>query len=143
MAVEPSQWQEENEEDGQDRDVRFDPMAHYQSRQAEPRSVRRLPGLVAAAMRLAHEASPRLFALVGALQLAAVVVIALQVLIGKLAIEHILGVATDTQSLSAAILPLVGLVAATARPLSSALVGQLQRLLGERVPRLSWIASST
>jgi ATP-binding cassette subfamily B protein len=91
-------------------------------------------------MALAREASPGLFAVVGLLQIAAVVVIALQVLIGKLAIERVLGVATDTASLGAAIVPLVGLVIATAADgFINASLGQLQRLLGERVARLSWM----
>ena len=139
MAVEPSQWQEEDEEDGQDRDVRFDPMAHYQSRQAEPRSVRRLPGLVAAAVRLAHGASPRLFWLNATVQLVSTGVLALQVLLGKLALEQIISRSQDGGSIGGALPPLIGLVAATAiGSLAMSSQAQLQRLLGEYVQRRTW-----
>lgn len=118
----------------------FDPYAYYYaSKRKAPRTFAGLMQLSRAAVGLAREASPRLFAVVGALQFAAVAVIALQVLLGKIAIERVLGVAGDSVSLGAAIVPLVGLVAATAADgLISATLAQLQRLLGERVARLSW-----
>jgi ATP-binding cassette subfamily B protein len=118
----------------------FDPYAYYYaSKRKAPRTFAGLVQLSRSAVGLAREASPRLFAVVGALQLAVVGVIAMQVLLGKIAIERILGVAGDTVSLGAAIVPLVGLVVATAADgLISASLAQLQRLLGERVARLSW-----
>ena len=118
----------------------FDPYAYYYaSKRKAPRTFGGLVQLSRSAVRLAREASPRLFGVVAGLQLAAVAVIALQVLLAKIAIERVLGVAEDSVSLGAAIIPLVGLVAAIAADgFIRASLAQLQRLLGERVARLSW-----
>jgi ATP-binding cassette subfamily B protein len=129
------------EADGEDvRDTAFDPYAYYyESRRKAPRTVSGLLGVSRSAVALAREASPRLFTGVAVLQLGAVVVIALQVLLGKIAIERVLAVADDDAALGPAILALVALVAATAADgFISASLGHLQRLLGERVARLSW-----
>ena len=140
MRGEPQGTADPDAEAEDAREAPFDPYAYYYaSKRKTPRTFAGLVQLSRSAVGLAREASPRLFAVVGALQLAAVAVIALQVLLGKIAIERILGVAGDTVSLGAAILPLVGLVAATAADgFISTTLGQLQRLLGERVARLSW-----
>jgi ATP-binding cassette subfamily B protein len=118
----------------------FDPLAYYHaSRRTTPKSATGLIALARSAITLAHGASPRLFVLVAALQLGSVAVLALQVVLGKLAIERVLSVAGGSTSVAGAILPLAGLVAATsAGGLMTAALGQLQRLLGERVSRVSW-----
>jgi ATP-binding cassette subfamily B protein len=122
------------------RDDAFDPYAYYyESRRNAPRTVSGLLDVSGSAIALAREASPRLFHGVAALQLSAVVVIALQVLLGKVAIERVLAVAQDGADVGPAVVALVALVAATAADgFITASLQHLQRLLGERVARLSW-----
>jgi ATP-binding cassette subfamily B protein len=122
------------------RDDAFDPYAYYyESRRSAPRTVSGLLDVSGSAVSLAREASPRLFNGVAALQSAAVLVIALQVLLGKVAIERVLAVADDGAAIGPAVAALVALVAATAADgFISASLQHLQRLLGERVARLSW-----
>ena len=118
----------------------FDPYAYYyESRRSAPRTVSGLLELSRSGVALAHAASPRLFWVVAALQLVSVALIALQVALGKLAIEAVLGVADEGTSVRAAIVPLAGLVAATAADaFIRAALAQLGRRLGELVARMSW-----
>jgi ATP-binding cassette, subfamily B, bacterial len=121
-------------------DDAFDPYAYYyESRRRAPRTVSGLLDVSGSAISLAREASPRLFTGVAVLQIAAVALIALQVLLGKVAIGRVLDVAEDGATVGPAVAALVALVAATAADgFVSASLQHLQRLLGERVARLSW-----
>ena len=118
----------------------FDPYAYYyESRRSAPRTVTGLLELSRSGVALSRAAAPGLFWLVAALQLVSVGLIALQVVLGKLAIEAVLGVADEGTSVRAAIVPLAGLVAATAADaFIRAALAQLGRRLGELVARLSW-----
>ena len=118
----------------------FDPLAYIQSSRGQRRKVRSLPAIAADAVRLARQASPRLFWLNTALQLFTAVVMALQVLLGKLALEALIEQADAANgSLGKALPPLIALVAVTAiSGLVTSSQQQLQRLLGEEVQRLTW-----
>jgi ATP-binding cassette subfamily B protein len=109
----------------------FDPYAYYyESRRSAPRTVTGLLELSRSGVALSRAASPGLFWLVAALQLVSVGLIALQV---------VLGVTDEGTSVRAAIVPLAGLVAATAADaFIRAALAQLGRRLGELVARLSW-----
>jgi ATP-binding cassette, subfamily B, bacterial len=118
----------------------FDPLAYIQSSGRQRRDVRSLPALATDAVRLAREASPRLFWLNTVLQLFTAGVMALQVLLGELALEALIEQADATDgSLGKALPPLIALVAVTAiSGLVTSSQQQLQRLLGEAVQRLTW-----
>ena len=124
-----------------DRDDRkpFDPGVYHRSARAQNRSVGGLLRVSRAAVALAREASPALFYIVLSLQIVSAVLLGLQVLLGKIAIERVLRVADDGTSIGSVVPVLGGLVAATV--LAGVLTAggsQLQRLLGERVQRLAW-----
>jgi ATP-binding cassette, subfamily B, bacterial len=118
----------------------FDPLAYIQSSRRQRRDVRSLPAIAADAVRLARQASPRLFWLNTVLQLFTAAVMALQVFLGKLAIEALIEQAdAANSSFGKALPPLIALVAVTAiSGLVTSSQQQLQRLLGEEVQRLTW-----
>ena len=68
----------------------FDRQQYFLSRKTGPKSVRRLPGLIRSAVAISRDASPRLFYISAAAQLLVAVLLAVQVLLGKLALEAIL-----------------------------------------------------
>ncbi len=113
----------------------FDAVSHIQANRRQERSPRELLTLVAAALRLSRQASPRLASLNLGLQVVSVLLLVAQVVFAKLALEQIL---TESQagdgSFGAVIPSLIGLVAATGfAGLAQAAQGHLQRLLGETV----------
>lgn len=112
----------------------FDRQAYYLSSRAAPRSVRRLPRIAASALRLARDASPRLFYLSTAAQISVAVLLAVQVILGKLALEAILQAAQTGGTVTDALPALIGLISAGAlQSFAGVLQTQLQRLLGEQV----------
>ena len=114
----------------------FDRQEYFLSRKQVPKSARNLPEVARSAVKLARDASPRLFYLCAAAQLVAAVLLGVQVLMGKLALEAIIDADRTDGSVADAIAPLVGLVAAGA--LGSFLgtfQTQGQRLLGQQVRR--------
>ncbi len=117
---------------------RFDAVEHLYAGRREARSLRSLVSLARRAVRLTRAASPRLYRVGTTLQLIAALLLGLQVVLGKLAIEGVLAASNDG-SIAQAVAPLVGLVAATAlASLATTTQGQLQRLLGEAVQRRTW-----
>jgi ATP-binding cassette subfamily B protein len=116
----------------------FDPLAYLQSTAAERRSVLGFLGLTARSLRLARQASPRVFWLNLSLSFFSAGLLLLQVLLGKLILDELL--TTHHSPSLAAILPLVIALAATTAlsGLAASSQQQLQRLLGEEVQRLTW-----
>jgi ATP-binding cassette subfamily B protein len=114
----------------------FDRQEYFLSRKRVERSPRNLLGVTRSAVRLARDASPRLFYLCAAGQILVAILLGVQVLMGKLALEAIFEADLEGGSVSDAIAPLTGLVAAGA--LGSFLgtfQTQAQRLLGQQVRR--------
>ena len=116
----------------------FDPLAYLQSAVTQRKSVRGFFGLTARSLKLARQASPRVFWLNLSLSACSAGLLLVQVLVGKLILEDLLGPG-HTPSVQA-ILPLVvALAAATALSgLATSSQQLLQRLLGEEVQRLTW-----
>jgi ATP-binding cassette, subfamily B, bacterial len=116
----------------------FDPLAYLQSAVTERKSVRGFAGLTARSLALARRASPRIFWLNLSLSLCSAGLLLVQVLLGKLILQDLLG--TGHSPSLETILPLVvALAAATALSGLATSSGQLlQRLLGEEVQRLTW-----
>jgi ATP-binding cassette subfamily B protein len=117
---------------------RFDGFRYALSARARPRSVRALPRLAGSALGLAWRASPRLLVLVASLQFLAALLLGAQVLLSRLVIQTVLDQSESGGPVGPILLPLIGLAltGAMASLLGSGL-GQLQRLLAERVQRLS------
>ncbi len=114
----------------------FDRTAYYYAAKKTPRSMRSLPGLARSAMRLSRDANPRLFYLSAAAQILIALLLAIQVLLGKLALEAILKADATGGSVGDALPPLVGLVAAGALGSFAGTFQTLaQRILGESVRR--------
>jgi ATP-binding cassette subfamily B protein len=112
----------------------FDRQAYFLSAKSGPKSMRSLPALARSAIQLARAASPTLFYLSAAAQLAVAVLLAVQVLLGKLALEAILEETLTDGSVSKVLPPLIGLVAAGAvSSFATTFQAQAQRLLGEHV----------
>ena len=112
----------------------FDRQEYYFAGKRTPRSMRSLPRLARSAMRLSRDASPRLFYLSAAAQIFIAVLLAIQVLLGKIALEEILEADAQGGSVSDALPALVGLVAAGALGSFAGTFQTLaQRLLGESV----------
>jgi ATP-binding cassette subfamily B protein len=137
----PVTAEEETDEPGGDRGPvsgEFDPLAYLQSAVGERKSVRGFIGLTARSLALARRASPRTFWLNLALSTCSAGLALVQVLLGKLILQDLLG--TGQSPSVRTILPLVvALAAATALSGLAISSGQLlQRLLGEEVQRLTW-----
>jgi ATP-binding cassette subfamily B protein len=114
----------------------FDPVAYWIQGRKQRRSLRNLPDVAGAAISLARRANPRLFWLTMASQLVMALLLALQVLLGKLAFGAILKAAETHGSVAPVIPPLAGLVALGAlTSVGTAFQTQGQRLLGEYVHR--------
>src|SRR5688572_4244641 len=112
----------------------FDRQEYYLAAKKTPRSMRSLPRLARSAMRLSRDASPRLFYLSAAAQILIAVLLAAQVLLGKIALQEILEADASGGSVSDALPALVGLVAAGALGSFAGTFQTLaQRLLGESV----------
>jgi ATP-binding cassette subfamily B protein len=119
----------------------FDAYGYFYAGRGSPRSLRALTSLLGSAVTLARRASPRLFAAVVAVQAVTALLLGLQVLLGKLALEAILEQAQGDGDLSVALPPLIGLAAVTAvAGLLTSGQTHLQRALGEKVQWASWTA---
>ena len=114
----------------------FDRQQYYLASKRVEKSPRNLPRITRSAVKLARDASPRLFYMSAAAQLVVAVLLGAQVLMGKLALQAIFDADRTNGSVSDALLPLIGLVVAGAL---SSFVGtfqtQAQRLLGQQVRR--------
>ena len=94
------------------------------------------PAVTRSAVRLARDASPRLFYFSAAGQILVAILLGAQVLMGKLALEAIFDAERTDGSVSDALAPLVGLVAAGAvGSFIGAFQTQAQRVLGQQVRR--------
>jgi ATP-binding cassette subfamily B protein len=114
----------------------FDRQQYYLAAKRLEKSPRNLPRIARSAVRLARDASPRLFYVCAAAPLLVAALLGVQVLMGKLALEAIFEAERTDGSVSDALAPLIGLVAAGA---VGSFVGtfqtQAQRLLGQQVRR--------
>ena len=124
--------------DGSSQAVAFDPLAYLQSGDTERKSFRGFFGLTARSLRLARQASPRVFWVNLSLSFFSAALLLMQVLLGRLILDDLLS--THHSPSVAAILPLVLALAATSAlcGLATSSQQQLQRLLGEEVQRLTW-----
>jgi ATP-binding cassette subfamily B protein len=114
----------------------FDPDEHFFSAKLAPRSVRSLPAVAREAVKVARRANPGLFYLCAIAQLGVAVLLALQVLLGQLAIDAILDAEATDGSVRDVLPALTGLVAAGAlSSFAATFQVQGQRLLGEHVRR--------
>jgi ATP-binding cassette subfamily B protein len=113
-------------------------MEHYLASRTGPKSLRRLPPIARAATRMARQANPRVYYACSAAQWVIALLLGVQVLLGKLALEAILDADQTGGSVADALPPLIGLVAANAiSSVATAMQTQGQRLLGEYVQRLT------
>jgi ATP-binding cassette subfamily B protein len=114
----------------------FDRQEYFLSRKRVEKSPRSLPRVARSAVKIARDASPRLFYVCSAAQIVVAVLLGAQVLLGKLALVAIFDAERTGGSVADAIVPLTGLVVAGAL---STFVGtaqtQGQRLLGQQVRR--------
>ncbi len=114
----------------------FDRQQYYLSGKGRPRTVRSLPGIARSAVKLAREANPRLFDLCAVAQIFVAVLLGVQVLLGKLALEAILETTQSDGAVLDALPPLIGLVAAGALgSFAGSFQTLAQRMLGEHVQR--------
>jgi ATP-binding cassette subfamily B protein len=114
----------------------FDRQEYFLSRKRVEKSPRNLVGVTRSAVKLARDASPLLFRLSAAGQILVAVLLGVQVLMGKLALEAIFDAERTDGSVSDALAPLIGLVAAGALgSFIGAFQTQAQRLLGQYVRR--------
>jgi len=114
----------------------FDRTDYFLSRKATAKSPRKLPRIAGSAITIARDASPKLFYLCAAAQIFVALLLGAQVLMGKLALEAILDAEQTDGSVSDAIAPLIGLVAAGAlSSFAGTFQTQAQRLLGQQVRR--------
>jgi ATP-binding cassette subfamily B protein len=98
--------------------------------------VRRLPGLARSAIQIARASNRSLFYLSAAAQILIAVLLGVQVLLAKLALEAILEATATNGTVDDALPSLIGLVAAGAlSSFASTFQVQAQRLLGEHVRR--------
>jgi len=114
----------------------FDAVAQLVANRRQPQSARRFVDLARRALRLSRQANPRLARLNLGLQVVGVLLLGLQVLFGRLALQEILTESRSHGSFMHVVPALLGLVAATGLAgLALAAQGNLQRLLGEHVQR--------
>jgi ATP-binding cassette, subfamily B, bacterial len=117
----------------------FDAFEHNLASRETERSARSLPGLVRRGVALARLAAPRLFIITIVLQLLGALLLGAQVLLGKLALEHIFRADAGDGTFGTALPALIALLAASAlSSFATSALSQLQRLLGERVVRTTW-----
>ena len=114
----------------------FDRQQYFLSAKTGPKSVRRLPGLARSAIEIARASNRSLFYLSAVAQILIAVLLGVQVLLAKLALEAILEATATNGTVDDALPSLVGLVAAGAlSSFASTFQTQAQRLLGEHVRR--------
>jgi ATP-binding cassette subfamily B protein len=114
----------------------FDRQEYFLSRKRVEKSPRNLMAVTRSAVKLAKDANPRLFYLSAAGQILVALLLGLQVLMGKLALEAIFDADRTDGSVGDALAPLIGLVAAGAlASFVGAFQTQAQRLLGQQVRR--------
>jgi ATP-binding cassette, subfamily B, bacterial len=114
----------------------FDRQEYFLSRKRVEKSRRNLMAVTRSAVKLAKDANPRLFYLSAAGQILVALLLGLQVLMGKLALEAIFDADRTDGSVGDALAPLIGLVAAGAlASFVGAFQTQAQRLLGQQVRR--------
>jgi len=116
----------------------FDRQEYFLSRKRVARSPRNLAAVTRSAVTLARGTNPRLFHLVAASQILIAVLLGVQVLMGKLALDSIFDAERTDGSVSDAIAPLVGLVAAGALgSFLAAFQTQAQRVLGQEIRQVT------
>jgi ATP-binding cassette subfamily B protein len=114
----------------------FDRQEYFLSRKRVEKSPRNLMAVTRSAVKLAKDANQRLFYLSAAGQILVALLLGLQVLMGKLALEAIFDADRTDGSVGDALAPLIGLVAAGAlASFVGAFQTQAQRLLGQQVRR--------
>ena len=114
----------------------FDRQEYFLSRKRVEKSPRNLMAVTRSAVKLAKDANQRLFYLSAAGQILVALLLGLQVLMGKLALEAIFDADRTDGSVGDALPPLIGLVAAGAlASFVGAFQTQAQRLLGQQVRR--------
>lgn len=114
----------------------FDAVDYYIQTKQAARSARNLPSIARSAISLARRANPVVFWMSSAAQLTIALLLGLQVLLGKLALEAVFKADATNGSVGDVVLPLGGLVAAGAvASVAQAFQTQGQRLLGEHVQR--------
>lgn len=113
----------------------FDAFGHLQANLSQPRSLRGFFRLVLVGLGLSRRASRRLSSLNAVLQLSGVAVLALQVLLSKIALERLfLETGKGNGDIKAVLPALIGLLAATgAGAVAASAQTQLQRMLSEKV----------
>lgn len=123
-----------------DRNDTIDPLDTLVAARRRPKSLRRLPRLVARSVQLVWQASRALFATSTAIQLFKGLLLAAQVLLVSLVLDAILQVQQGSSTWGVVVLPVAALALAMGlAQVISALQGQLQRLLGELVTRQTWV----
>ena len=107
-------------------------------KQGQERSIRRLPSLIFASVRLTYEAAPRLFILTTVLQLLSGVGVAAQLLIGKQVLQTLLSGHSSSRFVHA--LPyLIALLAVTIfLSLAQSVQTEKSKVMGEQITRLAF-----
>jgi ATP-binding cassette subfamily B protein len=106
---------------------------------SQRRSAGRLVRLVRRSLGIAWRADSRVFGVNATLQLTAGLIAAVQVLVTKWVLDAILDIQNSTASVQAAVAPVVALAVLMAfTTVTTAVQGQLARLLGELVSRTTW-----
>ncbi len=123
----------------QEEGATFDPFEHVMRGKRERGSARTLPQLIRGAASAAYTASPRLFVTTFGLQLVTAGLLAAQVYLGKVALQAIFQANSGHSSFGSALPGLIGLLAATGvASFATGMQMNVQRLLGERVVRITW-----
>ncbi|MDT5084521.1 MAG: ATP-binding cassette, subfamily bacterial, partial [Mycobacterium sp.] len=118
---------------------RLDPMDVYMESASQRVSARRLPHVVASALRLTWEASRRGFLVAAGLQVLGALMVSALVAVGKLALDAIIGAGDGGTDVGRLIPVVVSLALVTAvGAAASTLQQQQQRLLGEEVSLTAW-----
>jgi ATP-binding cassette, subfamily B, bacterial len=114
----------------------FDFYEHQQQARESKASLRAFPATILSALRMVVASGPRLFGLTAVAQLAQALLLLVQVLFAKLALEALLTADREGGELRDVLPPFIGLIAAAGvASLAAAVVLNGQRLLGELVQR--------
>jgi ATP-binding cassette subfamily B protein len=106
---------------------------------SQRRSWTRFRGLVRRSVGLTWQADPKLFIITTAIQLSGSLVLAGQVIAIRVLLDAILGLSDGSATVGSVVVPIVVLAALNALvAVSTAVQGNLQRLLGELVGRTTW-----
>lgn len=116
---------------------RLDPMDVYMESASQRVSARRLPRVVASALKLTWQASRRGFLVAAGLQVLGALMVSALVVVGKLALDAILGAGGSGVGKLIPVVVLLALVTAVGAA-ASTLQQQQQRLLGEEVALAAW-----